>query len=74
VAPGEQHRVDAALGQRADQARLGGAERQLARHRGQGVAAVRVGLRLEKAPQQRDLGQAAGGQRQAVQEFGKGDQ
>ena len=66
VAPGEQHRVDAALGQGTDQARLGGAERKLARHRGQGVTAVGVGLLLEETPQQRDLGQTAGRQRQAV--------
>ena len=73
VRPREQHRIGARRGKFADQARLGGGERQLAGDRRQADAAIRVRLRREIAPQQRDLGVARRREHQALQQFGEGD-
>ena len=73
VRPREQHRIGARRGKFADQARLGGGERKLAGDRRQTDAAVRVRLRCEIPPQQRDLRVARRREHQALQQFGEGD-
>jgi len=73
VRPREQFGIGPGGDQVADHARFGGGERQLAGDGCKSDAAIGVGLGREVAPQQRDLGEPAGGEHQALQQVGEGD-
>ncbi len=74
VRPGEEHGVGALLGESADEGGLGGVEGQLLCEGREAEAAVGVGLGLEVAAHERDLGEASWREGQALQEVGEGDQ